>query len=384
MKECAFFVSSVHRDKTGTTIAANVPLDEDTEGKHMYPMIYRKRARRTYCAALLFMALLLRLAGSPQQTAVLADKLHTAAERLPAKDAVLFLTAGIRLAEDGQTKPTEVPPQTASPTEDTEPETTQPPQPSEALPQPVQLSFDAEEAEMISFRGNCTYTVDKQALLEAPLSWKTPVEGPQVLIIHSHTSESYTPSEGYTYEASGDYRTLDNSRSVVAVGDVLAKTLEAEGIGVIHDTTCHDYPSYNSSYANARQTVERELAAHPTIVMVIDVHRDAAEEVFRETAEVEGETAAKLMLVVGTDEGGLSHPFWRENLSCALKLQALANRRYPGLFKSIALRASRFNQDETPASLIVEVGSTGNTLPEALAAAKYLGSTVAELLRSNR
>lgn len=348
----------------------------------MDPMIYRKKARRIYCAAVLMLALILRLTSLPQQTAAIAGKLRAAARHLPAADAVLFLAAGIRLPEDRQPETTEAQRQTdtALPTEQTEPEQPPAPQP----PQAAELSFDTQEAEAITFRGNCTYTVDKQALLEAPLSWKTPAEGPQVLIIHSHTSESYTPSEGFEYEASGDYRTLDNAHSVVAVGDVLAQTLEANGISVIHDTTCHDYPSYNSSYANSRQTVERELAEHPSIVMVIDVHRDAAEEVFRETAEVEGQTAAKLMLVVGTDEGGLSHPFWRENLSCALKLQALANRRYPGLFKSLALRASRFNQDETPASLIVEVGSTGNTLPEALTAAEYLGNVIAELLHSNQ
>lgn len=355
-------------------------------GERISLMIYRKKALRAYCTVLLFAALLLRLMTSPRQTAALGGRLRSAAERLPAADAVLFLEAGIRLP-DRQTEGIAVQPQTEALTglpEPTEPSAPTEPTEAPAAPQPVVLSFDTPEAEEITFRGNCTYTVDKQALLEAPLSWKTPADGPQVLIIHSHTSESYTPSEGYEYEASGDYRTQDSTRSVVAVGNRLAETLEAHGIGVIHDTTVHDYPSYNSSYANARQTVERELAAHPSIVMVLDIHRDAAEEVFRETAEVEGKTAAKLMLVVGTDEGGLSHPFWRDNLSCALKLQALANRSYPDLFKSIALRASRFNQDETPASLIVEVGSTGNTLPEALTAAEYLGSTVAELLLANR
>lgn len=347
----------------------------------MHPKILGKRTRRAYCTALMILAILLRLAGTPRQAAALAHSVRDAAVRLPAADAVLFLTAGIRLQKQSTPQ--------AEPEPSTEPSTEPPTEPltepqTEPPAEPQALSFDTQEAEQITFRGNCTYTVDKQALLEAPLCWKTPEAGPQVLIIHSHTSESYTPSENYTYEASGDYRTLDGTRNVIAVGDVLAQSLEKAGIGVIHDTTCHDYPSYNSSYANARRTIERQLAEHPSIVMVVDIHRDAAEEVFRETAEVEGRTAAKLMLVVGTDEGGLSHPFWRENLSCALKLQALANRRYPGLFKSIALRASRFNQDETPASLIVEVGSTGNTLPEALVAAELLGNVIAELLYANQ
>lgn len=353
----------------------------------MRPMLYRTRFRRLFCGGLLAAALLLRVLSAPSEAALLLQKSVKLLEKLPIAEAAFFLETGVRLPQDTQPQrpATETVPPAAAETE-TEPAPAavsdiQPTEP--AAPPPTALMFSAQEAENITFRGNCTYTVDKQALLTAPLSW-TAADGPQVLIVHSHTSESYTPSDGYEYEASGDYRTLDNSRNVVAVGDALAASLEAAGISVIHDTTCHDYPSYNSAYANSRQTIERELAEHPSLVTVLDIHRDAAEEVFRETAEVEEQTAAKLMLVVGTDEGGLSHPFWKENLSFALKLQALANRDYPELFKSIALRASRFNQDETPASVIVEVGSTGNTLPEALLAAEYLGKAVAALLSANQ
>lgn len=356
----------------------------------MNPLLYRKSFRRTFFAGMLISAAVLRAVCLPQQTQAAYRKVRTAAEKLPAAEAVLFLEAGLRLpdkpAEETAASAQTVTEESALPTQTeavTEPQT-EPPVETQTEPAAIQLSFSPQEADAIPFRGNCTYTVDKQSLLTAPLSWKTPVQGPQVLIVHSHTSECYSPSEGWEYEASGDYRTLDQTRNVIAVGDVLTESLEALGISVIHDTTCHDYPSYNSSYANSRQTIEKVLAEHPSVVTVIDIHRDAAEEVFRETAQIEGETAAKLMLVVGTDEGGLSHPFWRENLSFSLKLQALANRRYPGLFKSLALRSSRFNQDETPASVIVEVGSTGNSLPEALTAAKYLGEVLAELLYANR
>lgn len=350
----------------------------------MHPRLYRKRFCAGFCTVLLFCAALLRLVSDPQMSDRLLQKAKNAVADLPLTETVLFLEAGIRLPE--KTQPAPLPPQPAPTQAQTSilPEPTEPSDPQPTLPPQTELSFDPQEAENITFRGNCTYTVDKRALLAAPMMWKTPEEGAQILIIHSHTSESYTPSEGYEYEASGDYRTLDNTRNVVAVGDALTASLEAAGICVIHDTTCHDYPSYNSSYANARQTIERQLAEHPSVVMVIDVHRDAAEEVFRETAEVEGQTAAKLMFVVGTDEGGLSHPFWKENLACAVQLQALANRSYPDLFKSIALRASRFNQDETSAALIVEVGSTGNTLPEALTAADYLGKVLAAFLLANK
>ena len=239
--------------------------------------------------------------------------------------------------------------------------------------------FSAEEAEEISLRGNCTYAADKAALLLRPLGW-TRSAGPSVLIVHTHSCEAYTPSDGWEYKSEGNYRTLDPARSVIAVGDALAEELEKRGVEVIHDRAYNDYPDYNRSYASARENILKDLAEYPSIRVIIDLHRDAMEQPVREVTELDGQTVAKLMLVIGTDEGGLSHPHWPENLSCGLKLQALANRSAPGLFKSISFRRERFNGDLCPGEMIVEVGSTGNSLPEAIAAMPYLAQALAELL----
>lgn len=86
------------------------------------------------------------------------------------------------------------------------------------------------------------------------------------------------------------------------------------------------------------------------------------------------------MLVVGTDEGGLYHPNWRDNLSWALKLQAVMERSWPGLCRHIDLRTERFNQHATAGSLLVEVGASGNTLKQALVSARLLGEGLADLI----
>ena len=118
--------------------------------------------------------------------------------------------------------------------------------------------------------------------------------------------------------------------------------------------------------------------------MVLDVHRDAAADADGEqvgfTAQVDGERCAQVMLVVGTDEGGLTHPDWEENLANALKLQAVLNRRCPGLCRNLDLRTERFNQHETPGSLLAEFGSTGNTLREAIRAGRHFAEGLAELI----
>ena len=246
-------------------------------------------------------------------------------------------------------------------------------------PAPV-ISFSPEEAEAILFRGNCSYEVDKAALLQQPLDWPDSA-GPKLLIIHSHSCEAYTPCEGHSYQPSADYRTLDLQNNVVAVGDELAQALAARGVELIHDRTLNDYPDYNRSYAVAREKIQAYLEQYPSIVMVLDLHRDALEKPVREIVELDGQAVAPLMLVIGTDEGGLHHPNWANNLSCGLKLQALANRETPELMKRISFRKQRFNGDLTGGSLIVEVGSTENTLPEACAAMPYLAAYVAQLLQ---
>lgn len=190
---------------------------------------------------------------------------------------------------------------------------------------------------------------------------------------------------GFEYPESDALRTLDERYSVIRVGDEIADILTEAGISVLHDTQPNDYPNYNGAYERMRQTIEGYLAEYPSIQMVLDIHRDAAEDADGNpvalTAEADGEACAELMLVVGTDEGGLSHPDWQENLANALKIQTLLNRSAPGLCRNLNLRTERFNQHETPGSLLVEVGASGNTLAEALRSARILGQALAVFLR---
>jgi len=168
------------------------------------------------------------------------------------------------------------------------------------------------------------------------------------------------------------------------VGKEIAKVLTEKGVPTLHDTSVNDDPSYNASYSLCGKRTRTLLEANPSVRVVLDVHRDAAEDAQgRQTGEVirvGEEDSARLMLVVGTDAGGREHPNWQENLSLALKLQALGERRVPGLFRPIDLRRECFNQQLSPGALLVEVGAAGNTLPEALTAARLFAEVLAELM----
>ena len=202
-----------------------------------------------------------------------------------------------------------------------------------------------------------------------------------IIIYHTHTCESYTQTKKNTYKASGRFRTLDKKYSVVKVGDVLSKYLRNNNFNVIHNTTYHDYPKYNGSYNRSLNTISKIMKTS-NAGLVIDLHRDAvaSSSNYAPTVEINGKKVSQLMFVIGTDGGNLTHKNWKKNLRFAVKIQEKANKMYPGLFRPIIVRNSRYNQHIAEAGCIIEVGATGNTLEESIGAMKYLSIVISEVL----
>ena len=202
-----------------------------------------------------------------------------------------------------------------------------------------------------------------------------------ILIFHTHTCESYTPSETYPYEQTGNFRTTDLNFSVARVGDELTNYLMGYGFNVIHDKTYHDYPAYTGSYTRSKTTVENILKTNPTDI-IIDLHRDAigARADYAPTVKIGDDYAAQIMYVIGTNQGGLEHPNWQQNLKFAIKVQEKAEEMYPGLFKPLMLTEYRYNQHAGKYASIMEVGATGNTLEQCLTSMKYLAKVLDEIL----
>lgn len=202
----------------------------------------------------------------------------------------------------------------------------------------------------------------------------------KVVIYHTHTCESYTPTEAYSYTASGNFRTIDLNYSVSRVGDELENCLTNYGCTVIHDRTYHDYPAYNGSYSRSLVTAQNILSANQDADIIIDLHRDAiADETYGPRVKIGDEYVSQLMFVIGTDGSNSAHTNWLQNLKFAIKIQQKANELYPGLFKPIILRNSEYNQHVAKAACIIEVGSTGNTLEESMGAMKYLARIIEEM-----
>ena len=235
----------------------------------------------------------------------------------------------------------------------------------------------------LTIRNDTSFEPDLAALMDEQLSQRLPSAGVQILIIHTHGSESYLPDAINNYTPSDTYRTQDERYNILRVGDELTACFESYGLTVIHDRGIYDYPSYTGSYGRSGEAVQKHLAEHPEIAVIFDIHRDAigsGDVIYKTLAEDNGEPSSQVMMLVGTGENGLEHPNWKENLKFALYLQSAVVDKYSTLMRPVALKKERYNQQLSKASILIEVGSSGNTLSEALRAVRLFAEATAPAL----
>ena len=224
-----------------------------------------------------------------------------------------------------------------------------------------------------------------QRILSGPDTLEIPPgDGPAVLIYHTHTTESYEDQTGEFYDTRHSWRSTDNAENMAAVGEVLKEELEKYGISVLHDVTQHDYPSYNGAYDRSRETVKRYLQQYPTLTVLIDLHRDAILEqdgtIWKVAAEIGGRKAAQMMIIAPYGEGSTNVPRWRENLRFAAGLTSAIEKECPGLMRPIFFAPRNYNLNLSPAALLFEIGTNGNTLEEAVYTARLIAGPVARYL----
>lgn len=259
-------------------------------------------------------------------------------------------------------------------------------QPSEDIPKktPEPEKQSVEEQTVISkskIKNQTKYEIEIEEFENADLKINTK---PTVLIVHTHTTESYAPEDESQYFINDSSRSCDNNKNMIAVGNVIENQLKEAGIDVIHNKTVHDYPVYNGAYGRSLATVNEELEKNKNINVVLDIHRDAIAAndgtQMKFVTDINGVKTAQVMLVVGTDGGGLKHPNWHDNLIFAAKLQKKAEEKYSGLMRPLNLREERFNQHTTSCSIIIEVGTNANKLSEAKEGARLIADCLTEIL----
>ena len=254
---------------------------------------------------------------------------------------------------------------------------------------PALVAIDLHNSDAWALSNETAYQPALQTLFQSPLPQTGYVRTatsadntPLVLILHTPGTECY--ADDMDDPTSYSFRTDDTARNVVAVGEVYAQTLLNRGISALHCTVMHDRESYITAYSRAAETIRAYLKEYPSIRYVLDIHRDALERsdgsILRPVVAGEAGNAAQVMLVVGTDELGGNHPLWQQNLALALRLQGRLEESCPGITRAVNLRSATFNQQYTSGSLLIETGSTGNTLAEAKKSAEIVANALADLI----
>ena len=234
------------------------------------------------------------------------------------------------------------------------------------------------------------YNPDLEGLLEKNsfLPAFSESDEPLVLIIHTHTTESYTEEGKLSYSENEEYaRSQNEEENVVAVGKVIADILNENGIKTLHSTVFHDLESYRDSYARSAETVKYYLEKYPSIKYVFDIHRDSiirsTGEIVRPVTIAEDEVTAQIMCVVGTDQVMEREYGWENNLALALAIRSSMNEKYGNMVRGTCLRESSYNQELAPVSLLFEIGAGGNYLSEAKTAAKLLAEELADIIKNS-
>ncbi len=248
--------------------------------------------------------------------------------------------------------------------------------------------YEATETPSLNIINKTKFSVALDELLSKPFPIDAEIDdSPLVLIIHTHGSESYLENGYEFYSPEETFRSRDIEKNVVHIGEVLCEKLNSLGIGTVHDKTMYDLTDFNKSYNYSRDGIKAALSEYPTIRFVIDLHRDSVfdsnENNIKPLTVLNGKNCAQLMLVVGTNQGGSDHPDWRDNLTFATHLQQKMNDFYPTLARPINLRTAAFNQALAKGSVLLEVGSCGNTLEEAENAVLLFAQAYASLLKEN-
>lgn len=197
----------------------------------------------------------------------------------------------------------------------------------------------------------------------------------RVAVYSTHSSESYTASDGAA-------KLYGSRGGVYRASEVLAERLRLAGIGVVVDETIHDWPEWEKSYSNSLETAQKLLKKYTELAVLIDMHRDAGVSRENSIVEIDGRTAARVMLVVGSNQR-YQHDNWRQNEAFSEEIADIMEEMYPGLLRRVSVQSGRYNQHISSRAILVEMGTTENTAEEVEYSAKLLANVLKRLLEES-
>ena len=224
--------------------------------------------------------------------------------------------------------------------------------------------------------------LDAETLLSEDMGIDKSVDGPQILIYHTHSQEEFK-----------DYGPDNPNATVVGIGSYLTELLTAKGYHVIHDTSVYDLQNgkldRNKAYTYALDGITGILQQNPSIEVILDVHRDGVNEHLHMVNQVNGKPTAPIMFFNGvsqTPKGPIEYlpnPYREQNLAFSFQMQLDAAAYFPNLTRKIYIKGLRYNQHLRARSSLIEVGAQTNTYQEALNAMEPLAEVLDMVLQGN-
>ena len=256
---------------------------------------------------------------------------------------------------------------------------------------PASTPVSLEKLQDFNYLLSTYYTVDSTTsigpeqlnasqMMSRDMKLQNSLEGPKVLIFHTHSQEAFRDS------IPGDANT-----SIVGVGKYLADRLNEKGIEALHHDGVYDLINgkldRSRAYEMSEIGVKEILNQYPSIEVVIDLHRDGVNENTHLVTEVNGKATAKLMYFNGLsrtkangDIAYLFNPYIQDNLAFSCQMQMKTEELFPGLARRIYLKGYRYSLHMMPKSLLIEAGAQTNTVEEMRNAMDLLAEILNQVL----
>lgn len=257
---------------------------------------------------------------------------------------------------------------------------------------PTGLRYSREQLFDFQFMIDNCYVVDSttyvnreemnvDTLLSMDMTMQQNNEDYQILIYHTHSSS----------ETFADSRPGVLEDTPIGLGDTLTELLEGYGYRVYHDRTVYDQVDgkidRNYAYTLSGQGIDRILAEHPSIEVVIDLHRDGVNENTHLVTNINGKPTAKIMFFNGvsrTISNGeleyLANPNRQANLAFSMQMYLTGASTYDDFLRRTYIKGYQYNLNRRPKATLIEVGGQTNTVEEAQNAMEPLAYILNQVL----
>lgn len=238
---------------------------------------------------------------------------------------------------------------------------------------------------LVYAKNTSSTTVDLVSVMSQSITYKInkATKGPQVLILHTHSTEAFNEGGQNEYTVGISPRSEDDTKNIVAVGNAVSKELIANGVKSIQSTV-HNDTDYNNAYSKSLETATQMLKKYPTIKVVLDIHRDSMineqGEKYRPIIKVGNKNAAQIMFIGGIGTKALPNTHWKENLKTIALVQKQIEETTPGLCRPTLLRDSRYNSQVASGAMLIEIGTCGSTLDEAIYGGQLMAKSLAKVI----